>query len=109
MRKMLCATRFMVLLVAVALVAVPALASTEFAANSESDFHAMSAIAVDEQTAVPLSDAQLAEVQGEGLLDALVGTILVGQEFIDNGYTSLGRFFQLGAAAWVITCTPTCG
>jgi len=109
MRKMVCATRFMAIIVAVALVAVPALASTELAANSETDFHALSTVATDEQTPVALSDSQLAQVEGQGpLLDALVLTILAGQAFIDIGAVDLGYFFQLGSAAVLIKCTPYC-
>ena len=100
MRKMICATRFMTIIVALALVAVPALASTEVAENSETNFHALSAIATDEQTPAVLSDSQLAEVEGQGpLLDSLVGGILVGQAFINlpgSFWDGFGMFLQVG-------------
>jgi hypothetical protein len=109
MRKMVCATRFMAIIVAVALVAVPALASTELASNSETDFHALSAVATDEQTPVALSDSQLAQVEGQGpLLDAIVATIVAGQYFINAGALTLGQFFQVGSAALLIVCSPGC-
>jgi hypothetical protein len=112
MKKMVCATRFMAIIVAVALVAVPALASTEFAANSETDFHALSTVATDEQTPVALSDSQLAQVEGQGpLLEALVGGILVGQAFIDlpgNFWSGLGYFLQVGSAITIVACSPNC-
>ena len=112
MRKMICATRFMTIIVALALVAVPALASTEVAENSETNFHALSAIATDEQTPVALSDPQLAEVEGQGpLLDALVGGILVGQAFINlpgSFWDGFGMFLQVGSAATILRCSPYC-
>ena len=112
MRKMVCVTRFMAIIVALALVAVPALASTELAANSETDFHALSTVATDEQTPIALSDSQLAQVEGQGpLLEALVGGILVGQAFIDlpgNFWSGLGYFLQVGSAITIVACSPNC-